>query len=238
MLEIKSLIKKYERTLAVDHIDFTVYNGEVCVLLGANGAGKSTTIQSIVGILRYEGKILLDGVSTKATESKKRIAYVPEIPSLFKMLTVREHIDYICRAYGKAVSSHDIDTLLMRFDMLDKQHKFGDELSKGMMQKVSICCALSVDPDLLILDEPMVGLDPKAIKELRNVILEYKEKGKTIILSTHMLEMVDSLWDRVVLMKEGRILGDFSRDENRDRDLEELYFSMNNQESSEKNHEG
>lgn len=227
MLLIKNFSKKYGKNFAVYHIDFAVNKGEVCILLGANGAGKSTTIQSLVGILNYDGMITLDGVSTKNPESRKKISYVPEIPSLFKMLTVREHINYMCKAYGKEVDSHAIDMLLEKFDMLDKQNKFGDELSKGMMQKVSICCALAVNPDLIILDEPMVGLDPKAIKELKNEISNLKNQGKTVIISTHMLEMVDTLWDRVIMLKQGRIVGDYIRDENSGKDLEDLYFSLN-----------
>ena len=227
MLNIKNFSKQYGKTRAVDHIEFQVNDGEVCVLLGANGAGKSTTIQSIVGILKYEGSIHWDGVSTRDSETKRKISYVPEIPALFKMLTVREHVQYMCKAYGKEITDNEIDTLLERFDMLDKQNKFGDELSKGMMQKVSICCALAVSPDLLILDEPMVGLDPKAIKELRDVIQSLKNEGKTIIISTHMLEMVDALWDRVVMLKQGRVIGNYTRDEGSDKDLEDLYFSLN-----------
>lgn len=238
MLEIKKFTKKYGKNFAVDHIDFTVNKGEVCVLLGANGAGKSTTIQSIVGILNYEGSINIDGESTKNPESRKKISYVPEIPSLFKMLTVREHVSYMCKAYSKDVENKTLDALLEQFDMLDKQNKFGDELSKGMMQKVSICSALAVGPELLVLDEPMVGLDPKAIKELKNEILRLKNLGKTIIISTHMLEMVDALWDRVVMLKEGRIVGDYTRDANSDKDLEDLYFSLNaNVKEEELNHE-
>lgn len=232
MLVIKNLSKHYGKTRAVDALSFNIESGEVCVVLGANGAGKSTTIQSIVGILRYDGEILLDGLSTKDVESKRHIAYVPEIPALFDMLTVKEHILYMAKAYGVDVQDEQVSALMERFDLTDKADKFGDELSKGMMQKVSICCALIVDPDLLVLDEPMVGLDPKAIKELRSVILELKQRGKTVFLSTHMLEMVEELWDRVIMMKQGKLVGDYVRSDYSDKNLDEIYFAINQESPS------
>lgn len=230
MLEIRNLHKEYGKTVAVEHISFQVNDGEVAVILGPNGAGKSTTIQSVVGILRYDGEIFLDGVSTKSPKAKSKIAYVPEIPALFPLLTVREHVIYMAKAYSIDYRESDIDHLLERFEMLDKQDKLGDELSKGMMQKVSICAALITNPDVLILDEPMVGLDPKAIRELKDLIHELKAQGKTILLSTHMLDMVDSLWDRVIMIQEGRVVGNYHRGETSSEDLEALYFSITGKE--------
>lgn len=226
MLFVNNLKKSYHDVKAVDSVSFFVDRGEVAILVGPNGAGKSTTIQSIVGILRYEGDIRINDHDSRSLEAKSIIAYVPEIPSMFPLLSVREHVEYMARAYGKEVSEDKIDALLSRFELLDKQEKLGDALSKGMMQKVSICCALVVDPEVIILDEPMVGLDPKAIKELKKVVLELREQGKTIIISTHMMEMVDTLWDRIILMKQGKILTTLVREDVGDRDLESLFFEL------------
>lgn len=230
MLSVRNLTKFYKKTKAVDHISFFVDHGEIAVLVGANGAGKSTTIQSIVGILRCEGEIKIGEFDSKSLDAKRIIAYVPEIPSMYPLMSVREHVIYMAKAYGKNVDNHEIDALLHRFDLSDKQDKLGDELSKGMMQKVSLCCALIVDPQVLILDEPMVGLDPRAIKELKLVIMELKEAGKTILISTHMMEMVDALWDRVILMDHGKIIRDLSRKDVGEKDLEELFFESESHE--------
>ncbi len=143
---------------------------------------------------------------------------------MFPLLNVREHLIYFLKAYEKEIDEDKINDLLERFDLSDKQDKLGNELSKGMMQKVSICCALIVDPELIILDEPMVGLDPKAIKELKKVVLQLRNNNKTVLISTHMLEMVESLWDHVILMNSGKLLGNYAKDEMGDKDLEYLYF--------------
>lgn len=240
MLSVRNLSKEYRDIKAVDHISFFVDQGEVAVLIGANGAGKSTTIQSIVGILRFTGDITIGEHDNHSVQAKRSLAYVPEIPSMFPLLNVREHIEYMSLAYGIELDSEAIDTLLIRFDLFDKQTKLGDELSKGMMQKVSICCALIVNPDVLILDEPMVGLDPKAIKELRKVIIEMRDVGKTILISTHMMEMVDRIWDRVILMNQGKIVRDLTRLEAGEHDLDALYFEVSdhlNQRSVRDDHE-
>lgn len=226
MLRVNNLSKSYKNVLAVDDISFNVNKGEVCVLVGPNGAGKSTTIQSIVGILRFDGDISIGDISNKHLEAKKLLAYVPEMPSLFPLITVREHIEYMSLAYGKDIDNEKIDHLLKRFDLLDKADKLGDELSKGMMQKVSICAALISDPQVIVLDEPMIGLDPKAIKEIKTVIKELKALDKTILISTHMIEMIEDLWDRVIFMKLGKIVANVTREECDSSDLEDLFFKV------------
>lgn len=226
MLSVKNLSKSYRNVKAVDDASFDINEAEVAVLVGSNGAGKSTTIQSIVGILRFKGEITIGDYDNRDLRAKQMLAYVPEIPSMYPLLNVREHIEFMARAYNQEVDDAKIDALLERFELSDKQTKLGDELSKGMMQKVSICCALIVEPNVLILDEPMVGLDPKAIKELKLVITELKEEGKTILISTHMMEMVDSLWDRLILMKEGKIVTNVTKEEAGSEDLEELFFQL------------
>jgi ABC-2 type transport system ATP-binding protein len=226
VLEVQNLTKRYGKSLAVDGVTFTALPGKVSVLLGPNGAGKSTVIKSIAGLLRYEGGIGICGYQARTVEAKKRFGYVPEIPALFDALTVREHMEYIKRAYGVDVSDEEIDALLQRFELYDKQDKMGNELSKGMMQKVSICAALLIRPQVILLDEPMVGLDPAAIKELKEVILELKEENVTVLVSTHMLEMVKELWDMIFIMDHGKIIGSFNREEHKDTDIEELFFAV------------
>ena len=194
------------------------------ILLGPNGAGKSTIIKSIAGLLRYDGAITIQGIPSREIAAKKIFGYVPEIPALFDALTVREHVEYIRRAYDSDITEEEIQDMFRRFELDDKQDKLGNELSKGMMQKVSICCALAVKPKVILLDEPMVGLDPQAIKELKEVVLELRDQGVTVLISTHMLEMVNELWDVVFIMDKGHILGTYTREEVGDQDLEAIFF--------------
>lgn len=229
MLEILNLTKKYGKTLAVDNIGFTVPEGKIGILLGPNGAGKSTVIKSIAGLLRYKGTIRIQGRNSRTLEAKRCFAYVPELPYMYEALTVREHIEFITRAYGAEVTEEEVRELLERFELGDKQDKLGNELSKGMMQKVSICCALVIRPKVILLDEPMVGLDPAAIKELKTVLVDLRRKGCTILISTHMLEMVKELWDVTFVMDKGHILGTYAKEALANEDLEELYFTVTGQ---------
>ena len=193
---------------------------------GPNGAGKSTIIKSIAGLLRYKGRIGIQGILAKDLAAKKIFAYVPEIPAMFEALTVREHIEYVRKAYGSSITDEEVETILKRFELEDKQEKLGNELSKGMMQKVSICCALAVKPKVMLLDEPMVGLDPRAIKELKEVVLELRNSGVTVLISTHMLEMVEDLWDVMFVMEKGQIIGSYQKSEVGEKDLDALFFEM------------
>ena len=226
MLEINNLTKKYGKVLAADNVSFRLPSGTIGILLGPNGAGKSTIIKSIAGLLRYTGKVSMEGMSPRLLEAKKIFAYVPEFPAMFEALTVREHMEYMKKAYGLEVSETEINEILQRFELLDKQDKMGNELSKGMMQKVSICCALLIHPKVILLDEPMVGLDPAAIKELKKVILELKDNNVTILLSTHMLEMVRDLWDVMFVMDEGKIIAAYDKEQTGDEDIESLFFTV------------
>ena len=237
MLEIKELTKYYGKNLAVDQVTFTVPNGQVRVLLGPDGSGNSTIYKSIAGLLRYQGEIRIKGIPARQIPAKRKFAYVPEIPNMFDALTVREHIEYVKRAYNSDITEEEIDALLTRFELLDKQEKLGNELSKGMMQKVSICCALAIHPKVVMLDEPMVGLDPAAIKELKEVVLELKEKGCTILISTHMLEMVKDLWDMMFVMEQGKIIATFNKKEIADKDIEELFFEVTEPKTGGEEHE-
>ncbi|WP_461812849.1 ABC transporter ATP-binding protein [Faecalimonas sp.] len=226
MLEVQNLKKMYGKNLAVDHVSFTVPDGKVGILLGPNGAGKSTIIKSIAGLLKYDGSIEIQGYAAKTIEAKKIFAYVPEIPSMFEALTIREHIEFVKKAYMSTISDKEINILLERFELLDKQDKLGNELSKGMMQKVSICCALTLQPQVILFDEPMVGLDPKAIKELKQVIVELKKRNATVLISTHMLDMVKELWDVMYIMEKGKIVGTYTKEQLGDKNIDDVFFEL------------
>ncbi|MBU3093147.1 ABC transporter ATP-binding protein [Clostridium sp. CM028] len=228
MLTVQNLSKKYSKELVVNNISFQVNEGEIAILLGPNGAGKSTTIKCIAGLLKYDGYIEICNHKNKSVEAKKLFSYVPEVPAMFDLLTVYEHIEYMAAAYGINNYKEKAEELLKRFDLIDKRNKLGKELSKGMMQKVSICCALIINPKVVLFDEPLMGLDPKAIKELKKAILELREKGSAILISTHIIDSVDDFWDKVLIMKNGNIVLSGTKQElmNRNETLEELFFDV------------
>lgn len=208
MLVVNNLVKRYGKQNAVDDISFELQGGEVVGLLGPNGAGKSTTIKCIVGLLRKtSGEITIGGFDHLSVEAKRFFSYIPETPYVYDLLTVQEHLQFIAQAYGVKEWKTKANELLEMFELDDKRDKLGRDLSKGMRQKVSICCALLPDPQLLFFDEPMIGLDPKAIKNTKKIFRELKEAGKTILVSTHMIDSVESIADRIMILKDGRILG-------------------------------
>jgi len=228
MLEVNNITKSYGKFKAVKDISFKVEQGEIAVLVGPNGAGKSTIIKSIAGLLKYEGEIKIGGKHNKSIEGKRLFNYVPEMPTMYPLLTVDEHIHFIAKAYGLNDYKEKAEELLKTFDMVDKRTKLGQELSKGMQQKVSIMCGLITNPKLILFDEPMIGLDPKAIKELKNYFAKLKESGAAIIISTHLLDSVQDLWDRILIMKEGEIIlsktkGEFNESGD---NLEEIFFEF------------
>lgn len=228
MLNIVNLSKNYGKTKAVKNVSFFVDKGEIGVLVGPNGAGKSTIIKSIAGLLRYEGNIEIGGYNNKSIEGKKLLGYVPEIPSLFPLLTIDEHINLMAHAYGIKDYENDKEEMLKAFDLWDKKDKFGSDLSKGMQQKASICCALITRPQVLLVDEPMIGLDPKAIRTLKDTFRKLKERGTTMLISTHLLDSVQELWDRILIMKNGEFVYSKTRDELGDKteSLEEIFFKV------------
>lgn len=228
MLEVSNVTKKYGKVEAIKNISFKVDPGEIAVLVGPNGAGKSTIIKSIAGLLKYEGKILIGGKINKTIGGKKLFNYVPEMPSMYPLLTVYEHIHFIAKAYGINQYKDKAEELLHIFDMTDKKDKLGQELSKGMQQKVSIICALLTDPRLVLFDEPMIGLDPKAIKELKKYFGKLKAEGSSIIVSTHLLDSVEDLWDKILIMKDGEIILSKTRSEfvESGETLEDIFFEF------------
>ena len=188
MLEVVHVTKRYRKVLANDDINLTIEDGRIGVLLGPNGAGKSTIIKCIMGFLKYQGQIQVNSLENKSIEAKKIMGYIPEIPSLYPNLTVDEHMEFIARAYKLKDYKAYKDALLERFDLTDKKKKFGDELSKGMQQKLSICCQLVHRPKVIIFDEPLVSLDPHAIKELKEMFGELLADGAALLISTHMID--------------------------------------------------
>lgn len=228
MITISHLTKKYNRFKANDNLSFTVNDGEIAVLAGPNGAGKSTAIKCIAGLLRFEGEIEICGYNNKSIEAKRLLGYIPEIPAPFELLTVWEHMEFIARAYKLKDWEDKANELIKRMELESRRNKLGKELSKGMQQKISICCALLISPKAVLFDEPFVGLDPHAIKELKAMLLEMKGQGISIIISTHMLDSVDEFWDRVFIMMDGKIEAERERRivEESGENLEELFFNI------------
>ncbi len=228
MLEVKNVTKRYGKNVACNDVSFTLEPGTLTVLLGPNGAGKSTIIKSIIGFLKYQGEITVNGINNKTVEARKILGYIPEMPSLYPTLTVVEHMEFIARAYKLTDYKDRINLLLERFELDDKRKKFGDELSKGMQQKLNLCLGLLPDPEIILLDEPLLGLDPHAIKELKNYIEEMRKAGKTMLISTHIIDSVDMLWDRTIIMQGGQIKANVTRSEveSGGKTLEDLFFEV------------
>ena len=234
MINVSHLTKKYYRFIANNNLSFIVQDGEIAVLAGPNGAGKSTAIKCIAGLLRFEGEIEIAGYSNKSIEAKRILGYVPEIPAPFELLTVWEHMEFIARAYRLEHWQERAEMLIRRMELDDKRDKMGKELSKGMQQKISICCALLIEPKVVLFDEPFVGLDPHAIKELKAMLFELKAKGDTVIISTHMLETVEEFWDKILIMMNGRVEAERERRfvEQSGENLEELFFKITEKQSA------
>ena len=228
MLEVKNVTKRYGKNVACNDVSFTLEPGTLTVLLGPNGAGKSTIIKSIIGFLKFDGTITVNGINNKTSEARKLLGYIPEMPSLYPSLTVIEHMEFIARAYKMTDYKDRVNMLLERFELDDKRKKFGDELSKGMQQKLNLCLGLLPDPDIILLDEPLLGLDPHAIKELKNYIEEMRRAGKTLFISTHIIDSVDMLWDRTIIMQGGQIRANVTRGEieGSGKSLEDLFFEV------------
>lgn len=228
MINVSHLTKKYNRFVANNNLSFIVNDGEIAVLAGPNGAGKSTAIKCIAGLLRFDGEIEICGYNNKSLDAKRILGYIPEIPAPFELLTVWEHMEFIARAYRLENWQERAEALIRRMELDDKRDKMGKELSKGMQQKISICCALLIEPRVVLFDEPFVGLDPHAIKELKAMLFELKAKGVTIIISTHMLDSVEEFWDKILIMMNGRVEAERERSfvEKSGENLEELFFKI------------
>ncbi len=210
LIEVKNVTKKYGSVTAVDNISFTVKDGEVIGFLGPNGAGKSTTMNMITGFIEpTEGSIIVNGddISKKAKKAKRQIGYMPENVPIYYELTVKEFIKYMAelKKMPRKQRKEDIEKVLKQTGLEEVQNKLIKNLSRGYKQRVSLAGALIGNPEVLILDEPTVGLDPKQIIEIRNLI---KELGKehTVILSTHILPEVSQICEKVIIINEGKII--------------------------------
>ncbi|MDF2654140.1 MAG: hypothetical protein K0R19_614 [Bacillota bacterium] len=227
MINVLEMTKKYGKFTANDRISVTVESGELAVLLGPNGAGKSTLIKSVCGLLRFQGNITIGGYENHTVDAKRLLGYVPEFPVLYPMLTVAEHLEFIAKAYRLNQWEKRAEELLARFELDDKKKKLGKELSKGMQQKVSVCCALLPQPQAVIFDEPLVGLDPHGIRELKAVIAELRDSGCALMVSTHMIESMEDNWDVTYIMVKGRIERVCRRgDLEAGQSLADVYFSI------------
>ena len=210
MLEIKNLTGGYVHVPVLKDVSFTVESGKLVGLIGLNGAGKSTTINEIIGLLTpYSGEINIDGLTLRANprEYRQQIGYIPETPSLYEELTLREHIETVAMAYGieQEQAFERVKPLLKMFRLDQKLDWFPVHFSKGMKQKVMIICAFVVDPSLFIVDEPFLGLDPLAISDLIQLLEVEKQKGKSILMSTHVLDSAEKMCDSFVILHKGQV---------------------------------
>lgn len=228
MLDVSCVTKRYGKVEACKEVSFHLDPGSVTVLLGPNGAGKSTIMKSIIGFLKYDGEITVGGYPNKTVEARRILGYIPEMPSLYPNLTVSEHMEFLARAYRLTDYKGRVEELFEKFELTDKKKKFGDELSKGMQQKLNICLGLLPEPQLLLLDEPMIGLDPHAIKQLKQTMEQMRREGKTLLVSTHIIDSVDMLWDRTIIMQNGTVRANMTKEElDQDgRTLEQLFFDV------------
>ena len=211
MIEISHVTKKYGNKKALDDVSFEVKGGEIFAFIGHNGAGKTTLIKSIVGIHDFdEGEILINGKSIKKEpiECKKIMAYVPDNPELYENMKAIDFINFICDMYDVSASTREknIKKFAEMFEMTGALNNEIKSFSHGMKQKVALMAALAHEPKVLIMDEPFVGLDPKAIFDMKELMREMVKDGKTIFFSTHILDVAEKLCDRVAIVKKGQIV--------------------------------
>ena len=232
MLVIKNLEKSYGNFKAVKGLNLEIKKGEIFGFIGHNGAGKTTMIKSLVGILDFDsGDILINGKSIKKEpiECKREMAYVPDNPDLYENMTGLDFINFICDIYD--VSLEDRKVNIEKYSkMFEMDGKLGSDISSyshGMKQKVALIAALSHNPDVLIMDEPFVGLDPKAVFDMKEVMHKMAKEGKTIFFSTHILDVAEKLCDRVAIIKKGEIvkIGKM-KDIKGDESLEQVFLEL------------
>lgn len=210
MLEVKNVTGGYVNIPVLKDVSFSVKDGELVGLIGLNGAGKSTTIKEIIGLLTpYQGQILIDGQGlAQAPEIyRKKIGFIPETPSLYEELTLKEHLEVVAMAYDMPWEAawERAERLLKIFRLDEKLDWYPVNFSKGMKQKVMIICAFLVEPSLLIVDEPFLGLDPVAIADLIALLEEEKAKGTSILMSTHVLDSAEKMCDSFVILHQGQV---------------------------------
>ncbi|MFV0441993.1 MAG: ABC transporter ATP-binding protein [Planctomycetaceae bacterium] len=206
MIVVDDFHKAYGRTLAVSGLSFALQAGDILGLIGPNGAGKTTTLRALSGIiLPGRGRIQVAGhnIVTDTLAAKRKLAYIPDDPQLFPDLTVEEHLAFSAAAYGVQNADDKADFLLQEFDLASKRTAPARALSRGMRQKLAICCAYIHDPTAIFFDEPLTGLDPLGIRKLKNSMLTRAEEGAVMIVSSHLLAMVEDICSHVLILKQG-----------------------------------
>jgi len=206
MIEVRNFTKRYDSFVAVKDFSFTVQAGHVLGLVGPNGAGKTTTLRALAGIHPpSDGQILIDGhdIVTDAVAAKKQLAFFPDEPRLFDYLNVEEHLQFTAGIYNVPDFRAKMEPLLDEFELTDKRRALPTELSRGMKQKLMIACGLLHSPDAMIFDEPLTGLDPLGIRRMKESITRRAKAGAAVILSSHLLHLVEELCDEVAIIQKG-----------------------------------
>lgn len=232
MLEINNLTKTYDKKNAVDDLTLTIESGEICGFIGHNGAGKTTTIKAVAGILDFDGgDIKIDGISVKEqpVECKKRIAYIPDNPDLYEFMTGIAYLNFVADVFG--VSSFDRKQRIAKyanaFELTKDLGGIISSYSHGMKQKLAIISAWIHEPKLIIMDEPFVGLDPKAAHLLKQMMREKCNEGGAIFFSTHVLETAEKLCDKVAIIKAGKLIKCGATEEIKgDESLESVFLEL------------
>lgn len=243
MIEIQELTKTYEGFKAVDSLSLRVESGEILGLVGPNGAGKTTSLRCLAGIIPpTDGRIAICGFDLEEhpVEARQCLAFVPDEPHLFEHLTVWDHVTLFSRLYGVADGAARGEELLERNDLDEQRYSFPSELSRGMKQKLLISCALLHRPEALVFDEPLTGLDPASMRRTKRTIVETARAGASVIVSSHMLHLVEEICDRVSIIQHGQKVLEGSLEEIRsavpdmgaDADLEEIFLRATGEEGS------
>ena len=232
MLKIDHLTKTYGEKKAVDDLSLHIQPGELYGFIGHNGAGKTTTLKSVVGILQFDsGEITIDGVSVKADPitCKKNIAYIPDNPDLYDFMTGMQYLNFVCDIFGVAadVRQERIQALAEGFELTADMAQPISSYSHGMKQKLAIISAWVHEPKLVVMDEPFVGLDPKAAHLMKGMMREICDKGGAIFFSTHVLEVAERLCDKVAIIKGGRLVRSGTMEEVKgDTSLESVFLEL------------
>ena len=232
MIEIKNVTKTYGSKKALNNISFTVNSGEIFAFIGHNGAGKTTLIKSICGIIDYdEGEIRINKKSIKEDPiaCKKQMAYIPDDPELYEDMKAINFINFVCDMYDTPsdIREKNIAKYAKMFSMENELSSVIKSFSHGMKQKIALISALAHEPKILVMDEPFVGLDPKAIYDMKEVMHEIVKNGGTIFFSTHILDMAEKLCTRVAIVKQGEIVkvGDMKKIRG-DKSLEKVFLEL------------
>ena len=207
MIEVEKYTKLYGEIIAVNDLSFAVPSGEVLGLVGPNGAGKTTTLRALAGILQpTSGRIRIAGIDlkTQPVHAKAKLAFIPDEPQLFDYLTVTEHLQFVARLYGVHDAAPRIPVLLEELELTPKRDALPPELSRGMKQKLAIACGLLHQPSVVLLDEPLTGLDPVGIRRMKETITQRARDGAAVILSSHLLHLVEELCTRILVIRRGQ----------------------------------